>query len=255
MEEWKDMPGFEGYYEISNIGNARSKERRYVNKSGYTVTKHGKALKPIVGTNGYIRYGLKLPDDTKVYKVLAHRMVALAFIPNPNNLPDVGHWDDIRDNNCINNLYWTSKSDNIIKAVKSNRLDFSNISKSTTKYTYKIDGSDKEYTANELAKVLGCTVGNIYVSIKNNTKCCGHSIERVENISNHNVADLNIKSDEYINSCVDAQGIILEKDGIEIYANSINSAANKINRSASSVSKALRDGTLCNGYKVYKSCL
>lgn len=253
MEEWRDMPGFENYYEISSYGNARSKERRYINKSGNIITKHSKVLKPILGSNGYIRYGVKLPNDTKVYKVLAHRMVALAFIPNVNNLPDVGHLDDIRNNNYVSNLCWTSKSDNIKKAVESNRLDFTSISKATTKYVYRIDNSEKLYTAKEIADILGCTVGNIHMSIKNNTKCCGHfaSREAIDNVDNI----VNMENDEYENSCITAQEIIIEKDGIKTYANSISSAARKLNRSMSSVLYALQNNTLCNGYKVYKNCL
>lgn len=122
MESWKDMPGFEDYYEISDEGNARSKERLYRNKQGKLITKHSKKLKPIIGDNGYVRFGLKLPGDDKVYKVLGHRMVALAWIPNPDNLTDVGHSNDVRGDNYKSNLYWTSKSDNILKAVKSGRL-------------------------------------------------------------------------------------------------------------------------------------
>jgi hypothetical protein len=252
MEMWKDMPGFEEYYEISSKGNARSKERIYINKSGRKITKHSKELKPIIGES-YIRYGLKIPNDTKVYKVLAHRMVAMAFIENIDNLPDVGHLDDNGFNNDISNLYWTSKSDNMRKAVDSNRLTFDMIKESNSIPVYLISENETLLmkSCTEAAKFLLCTTANVYDAIKNNRKISGYNILRVK--EKNAEGEINYNSDTVENSAVTAiRVLIVAPDGRKIYANSISSAAKKLNRSIMSVMHALENGSKCNGCKVYK---
>lgn len=87
MEEWKDIIGFEGFYQVSNFGKVRN-----------CVT--GKILKPGLQGKGYYSVTLK----RKGYKV--HRLVAIAFIPNPNNLPIVNHKDENKLNNNADNLEW-----------------------------------------------------------------------------------------------------------------------------------------------------
>lgn len=101
MEVWKDIPGYEGLYQVSTWGNVRSlirvtKKRIYI----------GKVLKQQTAKNGYKR--LTLYKDGKERTVTVHRLVALTFIPNPGNLPTINHKDECKANNNVFNLEWAS---------------------------------------------------------------------------------------------------------------------------------------------------
>lgn len=104
MEEiWKDIDGFENAYQVSNYGRIKS-IGRYVNHiSGKRFVKE-RILKPRVGTSGYYQYPLNLSGRAKT--ILIHREVAKAFLPNPNNLPQVNHKDENKLNNYFENLEW-----------------------------------------------------------------------------------------------------------------------------------------------------
>lgn len=100
MEEvWKDVKGYEGYYQVSNMGRV---------KSLFT----GDIMKTYVGNNGYVSLRFARCNYGKTKLVLLHRVVAEAFIPNPDNLPQVGHKDETRTNNEATNLYWTVSLEN-----------------------------------------------------------------------------------------------------------------------------------------------
>ena len=100
MEEiWKDVKGYEGYYQVSNMGKVRSL---------FT----GNIMKTYIGNNGYVSLRLARCNYGKTKLVLLHRVVAEAFIHNPNNLPQVGHKDETRTNNSAENLYWTVSLEN-----------------------------------------------------------------------------------------------------------------------------------------------
>lgn len=111
MEEiWKDIAGYEGYYQVSNLGRVRSLDR-YVatvgNKSGQRLVR-GRIIKQTARyTNdvlGYYCVNLSKKGTDKLYTV--HRLVATAFIPNPDNLPCVNHKDECKFNNRSDNLEW-----------------------------------------------------------------------------------------------------------------------------------------------------
>ena len=91
MEIWKDVVGYEGYYEVSNLGNVRS----------VTRVKKGKQLKPIERRHGYLAVQLHgKGGNERGFKVFSiHRLVAEAFISNPNNYPEVNHIDEDKGNN------------------------------------------------------------------------------------------------------------------------------------------------------------
>jgi len=108
MEEvWKPIEGYEGLYEVSNLGRVRSTKFRN-NKTEFDRIR---ILKANDNGRGYPAVTLSIHGKTKTYCV--HRLVALAFIPNPQNLPDVDHIDHNRNNNVVTNLQWLTKGDNV----------------------------------------------------------------------------------------------------------------------------------------------
>lgn len=105
MEIWKPVVGYEGLYEVSNIGNVKSlpKKRGYVNGNE-------KIIRPFRNDGGYLLVSLSKNNKMKHYQV--HRLVAQAFIPNLKNKPQVDHISRIRDDNRVENLRWVSVSEN-----------------------------------------------------------------------------------------------------------------------------------------------
>ena len=112
MEEiWKDVVGYEGYYQVSSLGRIRSVDREIIDKNGVKKSIHGKIMRHTFHPDGYPAISLCRNGVYRRLKI--HRLVALAFIPNPNNLPEVSHLDETRTNNCVDNLVWSSHKDNL----------------------------------------------------------------------------------------------------------------------------------------------
>lgn len=108
-EIWKSVPGYEGYYEASTLGNVRTVTRESHNGVG-TFIRQSVILKPSMQNNGY--YRVMLTKDKKNKYVLVHRIVALTFIDNPLNKPIVNHKDEDKHNNRVDNLEWFTKKEN-----------------------------------------------------------------------------------------------------------------------------------------------
>lgn len=105
-EIWKDIRGYEGLYQVSNLGRVKSLER--LDRMGREIKT--KILSQSDNGNGYSYVGLY--KDKKGKKVGVHRLVAQMFIPNPNNLPQVNHLDEDKYNNKIDNLAWVTNKEN-----------------------------------------------------------------------------------------------------------------------------------------------
>ena len=114
MEVWKDIPGYEGYYQASTLGNIRSVSRK--TRSGYHT---GKVLKQRTNHLGYKKVFLCKEGKQKLFSV--HRLVALTFIPNPCNLPQVNHKDEVKANNNVFNLEWCTAAYNITYGTRVQR--------------------------------------------------------------------------------------------------------------------------------------
>ena len=102
-EIWKDVVGYEGLYQVSNLGRIKNNK--------------GKIKAYFLKREGYLSTHLyKNGKETPVY---AHRVVAEAFIPNPENLPQVNHKDLNKKNNNVDNLEWCSRKENINHAIRN----------------------------------------------------------------------------------------------------------------------------------------
>ena len=115
-EIWKDVVGYEGLYQVSDKGQIKSLKRYRNNGNGKYLQKE-KILKSYIGKNGYCI--VDLYKNGKRKKCLLHRLVAEAFIYNPQNKPCINHIDCHKTNNNINNLEWCTYKENMQEAVKN----------------------------------------------------------------------------------------------------------------------------------------
>ena len=119
QEQWKDIEGFEGRYQVSDLGRVCSLPRpqRYLLRNGKGAFRNcrGRALAVHPNNGGYLM--VKLYRDNTLSTFTVHRLVALAFKPNPDGLPEVNHIDGVKANCCASNLEWQTSSGNKIHAV------------------------------------------------------------------------------------------------------------------------------------------
>ena len=106
-EVWKDVAGYEGFYQVSNKGNVRSVERR----DSRGCRRRGRMLKPGYDGSGYPQVNMYQNGKLKTKKV--HRLVAEAFIPNLESLTHVNHKDEVKTNNELSNLEWCTHKYNM----------------------------------------------------------------------------------------------------------------------------------------------
>ena len=140
-ELWKPIVGYENY-EISNYGNCRKKDSE-------------QNLKPHLNSAGYVRYGLSKNGKTKMF--FAHRLVAKAFLKNPENKPQVNHKDNNKLNNHISNLEYCTQNENIKQQYKYGKI--------TRKINGKIFCKEKNKiydTLEEAAKDIGVHRRSVY---------------------------------------------------------------------------------------------
>ena len=103
-EIWRPIEGYEGLYEVSNTGRVRSVDRYVKSKGESYWLRKGKMLSPTKDKNGYLKVNLSCNGKHNIIRV--HRLVTEAFLPNPDNLPEVNHKDEDKTNNNVDNLEW-----------------------------------------------------------------------------------------------------------------------------------------------------
>lgn len=121
MEEiWKDVPDYEGIYLISTLGNVKSLDREIYEKDGTKRPLKGKFIKSQKTGNGYKFVCLYKNGVGKM--AMIHRLVAKAFIPNPENKKEVNHKDGVKTNNVLSNLEWATRAENQLHSHRTKLL-------------------------------------------------------------------------------------------------------------------------------------
>ena len=158
-EEWREVQGYEGLYEVSNFGRVRT--LNYKRTGAIRVMKDAGLKK-----TGH-RYVVLYKNGVKMHQYV-HRLVAQAFVSNPNNLPCVNHKDENPTNNCANNLEWCSKEYNNTFGSRTERIaekkrGHNNTPKSKAILQLSLDGEllQEWPSAQEIKRQLGYSQGNI----------------------------------------------------------------------------------------------
>ena len=170
-ETWADIVGYEGKYQVSTLGRVRSlmyHNTKEIYRVGY--------LRPAKDNKGYLRCALSKDNKLKTYKV--HRLVAMAFIPNPDNYSQVNHIDGNKENNSVGNLEWCDNSMNQLHAYKIG-LKPPHKGGSVAVVLYDNLGSVIEFeTKMEAANYLGYkSINPINRAIKLSTTCNGYFVK------------------------------------------------------------------------------
>lgn len=153
MEEvWKDIAGWEGSYQVSTCGRVKS-------------LKYGKEriLKPSKNSSGYLTVGLSI--ESRTFSKVIHRLVAIAFIPNPENKGDVNHIDEDKTNNNVDNLNWMTRSENVNWGTSRKRavntFHMNRSYKDKIKVIYPSGEIEIFNSAADISRAFGVSKGNV----------------------------------------------------------------------------------------------
>ena len=163
MENWKQVVGYEGLYEISSVGQVRSVLRKVWNPGRKCYrTQYSRILKQTLDSHGYKR--VTLSKDGNINQFLVHRLVAIAFIPNPYNYSQINHKNEIKDDNSVSNLEWCNNEYNCNYGNHNSHISEA---QSISVLQFNLDGSFvKEWkSAREAERKLGISNVNIL-------RCC-----------------------------------------------------------------------------------
>lgn len=166
-EEWKDIPGFEGKYQISSLGNVRT--------LNYKRTKQTRLMNGVTDVRGYKCIAFREGGvGSKQKHFMVHRLVAGSFIPNPDNKPFVNHKDGDRSNNKVDNLEWCTRAEN--EKHKIYELGHPSGSMIPPKKVICIETGKEFESVSEAARQMGVCQGAISfaLAVKDRTSCGYH---------------------------------------------------------------------------------
>lgn len=131
-EIWRDVKGYEGYYQVSSEGRVKSLERTFIDKSGRKRTVKERVLKPTFDGWGYLIVTLCAGGKRK--NLMVHRLVCEAFNDNRDEKPEVNHINEIKTDNRACNLEWCTRRENLNHGTRSER-SAKTLSKPICQYT------------------------------------------------------------------------------------------------------------------------
>lgn len=163
-ETWKAVAGYEGLYEVSDFGRVRSLAR-VVMRGGSPLRKPAAIKKCAMDGSGYLQARMTKGDEKKLYRV--NRLVAFAFVDNPDGLPEVNHRDLNKLNNAAHNLQWSTRAENMAHAGRRGRMcGYMNPNKRVKLTPEKVaqirELSAAGLTNSEIAKQFGVSNGAIW---------------------------------------------------------------------------------------------
>lgn len=175
-EIWKDIPGYEGFYQASTLGRIRSVDRRVYSKSGSRLAP-GTIRSPRIGSRGYMNIYLSRDGKKRIFTI--HRIIATTFIENPNNLPIINHKNGNPSDNRVSNLEWCDLFYNYVHASEVLGRNCG------TRRVLCVESGEIYNSIHDAARKLGVTVTAVHRAInRTNGMAGGRHVQYADN-NNH----------------------------------------------------------------------